>query len=190
MVTLGSIQSPTFQTFHGSGASYDDALSCRSLELALNDATSIPSSSMAEERTQNPPKQTPPRISVLVSNKSGSGEEGRPRAPSSYTTSSATQRLFPPAKSETSTSWDSGSQNKDSTVVKPEGATESSWKPPDSKASSIRLLSQDASSGRFGAGSPSSSKAATIEEKPANEVIILFCLRAQTSTRWYSHNPK
>lgn len=169
MVTLGSFQSPTFQAFHGSASPYDEALSCRSLELALSDAASVSARSAVEERSRDAPKQAPTRrISVLVSDKSGSEEADRPRAPPAYTASSA-HRLFRPMKPETSSSWKARSPSEETGATKVDVAVDSSsWKAPDVKAHTVGTPTQDAASGRFDDKSPSDSKATGHDDKPSN----------------------
>lgn len=176
MVTLTSIESPTFQAFHGSSTSYDEPLSCRSLERALHDVSSIPSSSLAEERPQEAPKPNlTRRISVMVSDRSGSGEADRPRASSAYTASSAPHRLFRSAKPETPNTWKPRSPSIDVASSKTESVAESSsWQSPESNATTPSLISQDAMSGRSGVRSPSRSKATGREDKPSNEVCTFL----------------
>lgn len=170
MVTLGSFQSPTFQAFHGSASPYDDALSCRSLELALSDAASVSARSGVEERPRDAPKQAPTRrISVLVSDKSESEEADRPRAPPAYTASSASHRLFRTMKPETSSSWKARSPSEENGAAKVDVAVDSSsWKAPDAKAHPVGTPTQDAASGRFDDKSPSDSKATGHDDKPSN----------------------
>lgn len=202
MVTVGSIQPSTLQAFQGS-MTYDDALSFRSLELALDDVASMPATTIpAEEQVHAAQKQqqqqkqepAPPTrrrsISVVTPvDRSGLEEyqqqrhEDRPRVPPTYTPSSATHRLFRAAKPEPARSWKFRPANDGNTVFKGESGIDSScsWRAAENGAPSGVIGDQQDTANNnthFGARSPmhntNSSSRGGREERPQNEVRVIM----------------
>lgn len=115
MVSLGSLQPATFQTFHGAASAYDDALSFCSFELALNDVADMATTASVDNAAEEVVHTKPARrgsVQALAPlpppDRSGTerAAEAAGRSNSSsirrnaYTQSSAPHRLFRAAKPE------------------------------------------------------------------------------------------
>lgn len=111
MVTLGSIQPATFQTFHGAVSAYDDALNFCGFELALNDvadmATTASDNAVEELAHLKPARREsvaalaplPPSERSELERTAEAGRSSSSRR-NTYTQSSAPHRLFRAAKPE------------------------------------------------------------------------------------------